>query len=413
MKKPLLYIVLWVLCAGSASMYAQSPLVDSLLNYCRTYIGTPYHSGSIGPSYFDCSGYVMTMYSHFGYSLPHSSSAQRESVSKVDVARVMPGDLAFYEGRRHGGRVGHVGIVTEVHPDGSYRFIHASTHSGVVVSSGNEPYYHSRFVGFGRVVPCQWDSASSWYASRHAFNDSLVDVFYCLPTCVSEGCVYSCHLADSIFADSANLFLPFYRQAPMEAWIMPEDSLEQYLQPAMQDLWDAFSYYLRFHNHGRRFILAGFSQGGRGVLELLKRMDDTTYGRCVAAYACGYRISAEDLQHPHIVPATDADGGGVISYNTTTSPTAVLPTVSDKVAAAINPLTWSTDTMPVVLPLSTGEQVQVRLQDHLLLVDGLNEDAYFVPVLEKWFPKGCLHLYELTLYAPYLRENVKHRAYGK
>ena len=48
--------------------------------------------------------------------------------------------------------MGHVGIVTENRPDGTFKFIHASTNYGVIVSSSTEPYYASRYLRGGRVL---------------------------------------------------------------------------------------------------------------------------------------------------------------------------------------------------------------------------------------------------------------------
>ena len=53
----------------------------------------------------DCSGFVMSVYQKFGYSLPHSSASQANCGKKVDIKDLQPGDLVFY---RHGSRIGHV-----------------------------------------------------------------------------------------------------------------------------------------------------------------------------------------------------------------------------------------------------------------------------------------------------------------
>lgn len=80
---------------------------------------------------------------------------------------------------------------------------------------------------------------------------------------------------------------------------------------------NAFDYFLKHHNNGRPFVLAGFSQGGRAVVELLKYMDDKTAERLVAAYVLGYKVTPEDMkQTSYIRPASSADDLGVtICYN--------------------------------------------------------------------------------------------------
>ena len=44
----------------------------------------------------DCSGFVMQVYAHFGYSLPHSSSAQRSYGQSVSLSDIQPGDIVCY-----------------------------------------------------------------------------------------------------------------------------------------------------------------------------------------------------------------------------------------------------------------------------------------------------------------------------
>jgi len=69
--------------------------------------GAYYAHGGAGPNGFDCSGFVMYVFSKVGISLPHSSSADRGMVRSVSSPQ--PGDLVFvYNGG--GGSIGHVAI---------------------------------------------------------------------------------------------------------------------------------------------------------------------------------------------------------------------------------------------------------------------------------------------------------------
>lgn len=125
---------------------------DTVLNYARQFVGTTYHRGGVGNGHFDCSGFVMTVFAHFGKNLPHSSAAQAQTVQRISREEAVPGDLVFYEGRKRNHQVGHVGILTQIAPDGDFAFIHASTHTGVIVSRNSEAYYACRLEGFGRVI---------------------------------------------------------------------------------------------------------------------------------------------------------------------------------------------------------------------------------------------------------------------
>jgi cell wall-associated NlpC family hydrolase len=109
-------------------------------------LGARYVWGASRPGAFDCSGFTMYVMRQFGVSLPHSSSAQFRMGSRVSRTNLQAGDLVFFSlGTR--GVVGHVGVYI-----GNGRMIHASTPStGVIVSSLNESYYVSRYLGARRV----------------------------------------------------------------------------------------------------------------------------------------------------------------------------------------------------------------------------------------------------------------------
>jgi cell wall-associated NlpC family hydrolase len=104
------------------------------------YLGTPYVWGGASPSGFDCSGFVMYVFSQIGVSLPHSSYAQYGYGSPVSRGDLQPGDLVFFDG------LGHVGIYV-----GGGSFIH-SPHTGDVVKiSSMSGWYASTFVGGRRL----------------------------------------------------------------------------------------------------------------------------------------------------------------------------------------------------------------------------------------------------------------------
>jgi cell wall-associated NlpC family hydrolase len=104
------------------------------------YLGTPYVWGGASPAGFDCSGFVMYVFSQIGVSLPHSSYAQYGYGSPVSLAALQPGDLVFFDG------LGHVGIYV-----GGGSFIH-SPHTGDVVKiSSISGWYASTFVGGRRL----------------------------------------------------------------------------------------------------------------------------------------------------------------------------------------------------------------------------------------------------------------------
>ncbi len=81
-----------------------------------------------------------------------SSSSQYTQGEAVEDMDLLPGDLVFFSGRAVSKtRVGHVGLVTDVNPDGTFKFIHSSNSQGVTVSKSTEPYYSRRYIGARRV----------------------------------------------------------------------------------------------------------------------------------------------------------------------------------------------------------------------------------------------------------------------
>ncbi|MCL8027044.1 C40 family peptidase [Nocardioides bruguierae] len=68
-------------------------------------VGDSYVYGATGPDSYDCSGLTMQAWAAAGVSLPHSSSAQYASGTKVSISDLQPGDLVFYYSP-----ISHVGI---------------------------------------------------------------------------------------------------------------------------------------------------------------------------------------------------------------------------------------------------------------------------------------------------------------
>ena len=132
----------------------QMSQIDSLLDYAKTFIGTPYQWAANGPSSFDCSGFVKYVYHHFGYELPRTSTNMSLKYPAVESwADLRPGDLIFFGERNNIRKVGHVGILVSVDEEhGSFYFIHASVNNGVEIQKYTNPYYMMRYISAGRVI---------------------------------------------------------------------------------------------------------------------------------------------------------------------------------------------------------------------------------------------------------------------
>ena len=93
----------------------------------------------------DCSGFVQrTFREQFGWDLPRSTYEQQEMGKSVSRSNLRTGDLVLF---RAGSTGRHVGIYI-----GNNQFVHASTSSGVIISSMNEPYWKKRYNEARRVL---------------------------------------------------------------------------------------------------------------------------------------------------------------------------------------------------------------------------------------------------------------------
>ncbi len=164
-------------------------------------------------------------------------------------------------------------------------------------------------------------------------------------------------IKSSVFEESTNLFIPFYRQSSMKyaAEIFQEDGSIDAALVGMPygDITAALDYYFKNFNNGRPFIIAGHSQGAailRLVLKKYFKEHPDNYNRMVAAYAIGYSITKDDLAaNPHMKFATgETDTGVIISWHAegpkNVEANAPIPNVIiAKNGIAINPLNWKLD----------------------------------------------------------------------
>lgn len=97
---------------------------QAVVDYACQFIGNPYVWGGTDlVNGADCSGFVQSVYSHFGVSLPRTSGEQRGAGTGVSYEEAIPGDLICYDG--------HIGIYI-----GDGQIVNAiNSESGIGISS--------------------------------------------------------------------------------------------------------------------------------------------------------------------------------------------------------------------------------------------------------------------------------------
>ena len=97
---------------------------SSVVDYATQFVGNPYVWGGTSlTNGADCSGFVQSVYSNFGVSLPRTSYEQQNSGTEVSYADAQPGDLICYGG--------HVAIYM-----GGGKIVHASnSRDGIKISN--------------------------------------------------------------------------------------------------------------------------------------------------------------------------------------------------------------------------------------------------------------------------------------
>lgn len=111
------------------------------------YMNTPYKFGGNSLNGIDCSAFTQNVYQDsWLIKLNRSARDQYQQGTVIDDrAELKFGDLVFFNTRRRV-RPGHVGIYI-----GDNLFAHASSKSGVTISSLEQDYYNKRYMGARRL----------------------------------------------------------------------------------------------------------------------------------------------------------------------------------------------------------------------------------------------------------------------
>ena len=119
---------------------------QAVVDFALQFEGNPYvYGGTSLTNGADCSGFVMSVFANFGYSLPRVAAAQCDASTKKDISQLEPGDLVFYGS----GYIDHVALYI-----GGGQVVHASNSApyprgGIKISNVNyrTPICARRIIG--------------------------------------------------------------------------------------------------------------------------------------------------------------------------------------------------------------------------------------------------------------------------
>ncbi len=126
---------------------ASHPEVKQILDYAKTFLGTPYVWGGTTPKGFDCSGFVQYVYNKNGYSITRTTYTQWDNDgTPVSRENLRPGDLIYFG---YGDAPSHVGLYV-----GDGMMIHSPRTGDVIkYSTIKSGYYNNCYLGARRILP--------------------------------------------------------------------------------------------------------------------------------------------------------------------------------------------------------------------------------------------------------------------
>ena len=143
----------------SSNSSSSSVKASEIVAYAKEFLGVPYVYGGASPSGFDCSGFTMYVFNHFGISMGHGAQMQSREGTAVKADKsskssllnnLEVGDLVFFLDYETMDEIGHCGIYI-----GNGDFIHASSGSGYCVKINSllpGEYYNTRYCAARRVI---------------------------------------------------------------------------------------------------------------------------------------------------------------------------------------------------------------------------------------------------------------------
>lgn len=130
---------------------SSSSKADYIVNYAKQFKGTRYKWGGTTKSGMDCSGLVFESFKSLNIMLPRISRDIAKKGFKIQINKVLKGDLIFFKTGNKRNSINHVGLVVAI-KNNDIKFIHSTTSKGVIISGLNETYWLKAFHQARRIL---------------------------------------------------------------------------------------------------------------------------------------------------------------------------------------------------------------------------------------------------------------------
>lgn len=124
---------------------------EYIIDYAKKFEGVRYKWGGTAASGMDCSGLIFESFRKYDIVLPRISRDMAKKGNKIQLKKVLKGDLLFFKTGNRRNSINHVGLIVDIR-DNDIKFIHATTSNGVIISGLNESYWLKAFFEARRIL---------------------------------------------------------------------------------------------------------------------------------------------------------------------------------------------------------------------------------------------------------------------
>ena len=268
------------------------------------------------------------------------------------------------------------------------------------------------------------------------YTDSLyhsnpeIDVFFVHPTLYFKGNRWNADINNkklnieignsaiknqaSVFLGIANIYAPHYRQMHIQSYYDLENGY-QALEVAYKDIEDAFLYYWKHENKGKKFIIAGHSQGTTINELLLKRLilqNEDMRNNLLITYLPGMPIIPFHKELPPCSSPNQLDC--YLSWRTLAE--GHLPSgwdTNDSISS-VNPISWEIDT----LTSEKENHLGILFQNHKIHYPNSvtvynNKGVVWIKPIKipfaRFYRMENYHVADYNLFWINIRENLRYR----